>query len=55
MVFGEQLTPRIVYGMALIISAVTLVIVGGRMPAYIVRLRKMFPRLSPIRHWRRRN
>lgn len=44
-VFGEVLTPRIVSGMVLIILAVTLIVAGGNITAYLVRLRKLFPRL----------
>lgn len=44
-VFGEVLTPRIVSGMVLIILAVTFIVAGGNITAYLVRLRKLFPRL----------
>lgn len=44
-VFGEVLTPRIVSGIVLIILAVTLIVAGGNITAYLVRLRKLFPRL----------
>lgn len=47
-VFGEPLTPRIGCGIAMIILAVTLIIAGGNITAYMVRFRKLFPRL-PIR------
>lgn len=51
-VFGERLTFRESVGLALIIAAVTLVVAGGRLSAYLVRFRKLFPRL-PLR--RRKN
>lgn len=44
-VFGEVLTPRIACGIVLIILAVTLIVAGGNITAYLVRLRKLFPRL----------
>ena len=44
-VFGEQLTPRIVCGMVMIILAVTLIIAGGSITKPLVRFRKMFPSL----------
>lgn len=47
-VFGERLTFRESVGLALIIAAVTLVVAGGRLSAYLVRFRKLFPRL-PLR------
>lgn len=44
-VFGERLTPRIATGIVLIISAVTLIVSGGRIATAIVRFRKLFPKL----------
>ena len=44
-VFGERLTLREGLGLALIITAVTSVIAGGGITAYLIRFRKMFPRL----------
>lgn len=44
-VFGEVLTPRIVSGIVLIILAVTFIVAGGNITAYLVRFRKLFPRL----------
>lgn len=44
-VFGERLTLRESLGLALIITAVTSVIAGGGITAYLIRFRKMFPRL----------
>lgn len=45
MVFGEALTVRIICGIILIILAVTLIISGSNVKTYLVRFRKMFPRL----------
>lgn len=44
-VFGEMLTPRIILGMLLIIAAVTLVVAGGNLKTYMLRFRKLFPKL----------
>lgn len=44
-IFGEILTPRIVFGILLIILAVTFIIAGNNMKNYMVRFRKLFPRL----------
>ena len=44
-VFGERLTLRESLGLALMIPAVTSVIAGGGITAYLIRFRKMFPRL----------
>lgn len=44
-VFGETLTVRAVTGLVLIIVAVSMVVAGGRTATYLVRLRKMFPRI----------
>lgn len=44
-IFGESLTPRIVCGILLIIAAVTIIIAGGNITSYFIRLRKLFPRL----------
>ena len=45
LVFGEALTPRLCYGIFLILLAVTLVIAGGNISQHLVRFRKLFPRL----------
>lgn len=45
MVFGETLTFRIISGIILIILAVILIIVGSNVKTYLVRFRKMFPKL----------
>ena len=47
-VFGESLTLRLSCGMLMIILAVTLIIAGGIITIYLVRFRKLFPRL-PIK------
>lgn len=44
-VFGESLTPRIGCGILLIILAVSLIVAGNRISSYLVRFRKLFPRL----------
>lgn len=48
-IFGEQLTPRICGGIALIITAVSLIVAGGDLGTHLVRFRKLFPKL-PRRH-----
>lgn len=48
MVFGEALTPRLGCGILLIILAVTFIIAGSNITTYLVRFRKLFPRL-PIK------
>lgn len=47
-IFGESLTPRLCFGIALIILSVTLIIAGSNITSYLVRFRKLFPRL-PIK------
>lgn len=47
-IFGESLTLRLSCGMLMIILAVTLIIAGGNITIYLVRFRKLFPRL-PIK------
>lgn len=44
-VFGESLTPRLVLGIVMIIMAVTFIITGTNLKTYVVRIRKLFPRL----------
>ena len=44
-VFGESLTLRIGCGILLIIVAVSLIVAGNRIASYLVRFRKLFPRL----------
>lgn len=53
-IFGESLTPRIGCGILLIILAVSLIVAGNRISTYLVRFRKLFPRL-PLKHIGRRN
>lgn len=48
LVFGESLTPRICCGIILIILAVSLIIAGSNVTGYLVRFRKLFPKL-PIK------
>lgn len=47
-IFGESLTLRLSCGIAMIVLAVTLIIAGSNVTAYLVRFRKLFPRL-PIK------
>lgn len=47
-IFGESFTPRLCFGIALIILSVTLIIAGSNITSYLVRFRKLFPRL-PIK------
>ncbi len=49
-IFGEQLTPRIVCGMLLIIVAVSLIVAGNSLATQLIRLRKLFPRLTIKKH-----
>lgn len=44
-VFGESLTLRLCCGILMIVLAVTLIIAGGNVTTYMVRFRKLFPRL----------
>ncbi len=48
-IFGETLTLRTVCGMTVIIVAVTLVVADKKVSSWLLRLRRMFPRL-PRRH-----
>lgn len=45
-VFGEQMTLRIFVGLVMIIIAVTLVVAGNSINGYLIRFRKMFPKLK---------
>ncbi len=45
MVFGESLTLRLGCGITMIILAVTFIIAGGNITTYLVRFRKLFPKL----------
>lgn len=53
-IFGESLTPRIGCGILVIILAVSLIVAGNRISTYLVRLRKLFPRL-PLKRIAHRN
>ncbi len=44
--FGERLTARDCIGITLILVAVTVVVAGGSITHQLIRLRKMFPRLT---------
>lgn len=52
-VFGESLTLRLSCGILMIVLAVTLIIAGGNVTTYMVRFRKLFPRL-PVK-WKNRS
>ena len=45
-VFGETLTMRDVFGIVLIITAVSIVVGGSAVARYLMRFRKMFPRIK---------
>lgn len=47
-VFGERLTPRDVAGLILILTAVSLVVLGDRLPTYLTHIRRMFPSLRNL-------
>lgn len=51
-IFGESLTLRLMIGILLIILAVTMIIAGGNITAYLVRFRKLFPKLPGRRKLR---
>lgn len=51
-IFGESLTWRVVCGILMIILAVTFIIMGSNITTYLVRFRKLFPKL-PIKSKRR--
>lgn len=51
-VFGEMLTARESIGLIMIIVAVTLVIAGSNITVYLIRFRRLFPRL-PLRNKRK--
>lgn len=52
-VFGEVLTFDSLCGIVLILVAVILIIAGGNVTQYLVRFRKLFPRMFPHRHRKR--
>lgn len=43
-IFGERLTFRLGIGIALILAAVTLIVAGGEVSSFLLRLRKLFPK-----------
>lgn len=45
-IFGEVLTGRLVVGILLIIIAVTLIVAESNLKTYLIRFRKLFPRLT---------
>lgn len=45
-VFDEQLTTRLLVGIVMIITAVTLIIAGGKINTQLLRVRRMFPRIK---------
>lgn len=47
-VFGEALTPRLMFGIVMIIAAVSALVAGGSITSHLIRFKKMFPRL--LRH-----
>lgn len=51
-IFSESLTPRLILGIVLIILAVTFIIAGSNIKTYLVRFRKLFPKL-PIKKSRK--
>ncbi|MCR9011160.1 DMT family transporter [Gabonibacter chumensis] len=44
-VFGESFTMRLACGILMIVSAVTLIVAGSNVTVYLVRFRKLFPKL----------
>lgn len=49
-IFGESLTLRLMIGIIMIILAVTMIIAGGNITTYLVRFRKLFPKLPRSKH-----
>jgi len=52
-IFGESMTLRLSCGIGMIILAVTLIIAGSNITIYLVRFRKLFPRLPLGRNKKR--
>lgn len=52
-IFGEALTLRIIIGIVLIIMAVSFIVAGSNVNTYLVRFRKMFPKLPAKNSFRR--
>lgn len=48
-IFGESLTFRLCCGIAMIILAVSFIIAGSNVTTYLIRFRKLFPKLPIIR------
>lgn len=48
-VFGEVLTVRVSCGIIMIVSAVTFIIAGSNVTNYLIRFRKLFPRIPHIK------
>ena len=44
-VFCEALTPRLMFGIVMIIAAVSALVAGGSITSHLIRFKKMFPRL----------
>lgn len=44
-VFGEALTPRLMFGIVMIVAAVSALVAGGSITSHLIRFKKMFPRL----------
>lgn len=44
-IFGEALTPRLMFGIVMIIAAVSALVAGGSITSHLIRFKKMFPRL----------
>lgn len=44
-VFGEALTPRLMFGIVMIIAAVSALVAGGSITSHLIRFKKMFPRV----------
>lgn len=49
-IFGESLTLRLITGIIMIIFAVTFIIAGSNITVYLVRFRKLFPKLP---YWKK--
>ena len=49
MIFGEPFTPRVGCGIMMIVFAVTIIVAGSNVTTYLVRFRKLFPKLPTKR------
>ena len=45
-VFGEALTPRLMFGIVMIIAAVSALVAGGRITSHMISFKSIFPRLQ---------